>query len=156
MHLTDVQDFPAPPAAVHALLTDPAFLRQAADAMGAPDATVTASPGATSIAARVPAPARIRSFVGADVPLVLDVTWGDAAADGTREGTFRLTVPGTPVTAAGTARLAPTASGSTLTQAGEVTVAVPLLGARIEKEVAPVVLAALADQARLARERLKG
>ena len=51
----------------------------------------------------------------------------------------------------GTVRLEPTASGSVIDHAGDLSVRIPLLGARIEKEAAPAILEALDAQARVGR-----
>lgn len=151
MHLTSRQDFPAPPARVYAMLTDEAFLRHAAVEMGSPDARVAASASRTAVEATIESPPEVRAFVGATLAILLEVAWGDAEPDGSRSGTFSMTVPGTPVTVAGTTRLEPTASGSVLAYDGELTVKVPLIGSRIEREAAPAIHEALDAQARVGR-----
>ena len=82
--------------------------------------------------------------------------WGDAAADGSRDGSFSMTVPGTPVTVSGTASLRPSPSGSTVTYDGDLTAKVPLLGGRIERESAPSILQAWDEQASAGRAWLAG
>lgn len=154
MQLTNRQDFPAPPDTVFAMVTDESFLRHAAAEMGSPDARVASSSTRTAIEATVEAPPEVRPFVGQHLTIAQEVTWGDAAGDGSRPGTFSITVPGAPVTFAGTVELAPTASGSTVTYDDELTVRIPLLGARIEKEAAPAILEALDAQARVGRSWL--
>ena len=151
MQLTSRHDFPAPPAAVYAMLTDEAFLRHAATEMGSPDARVAASASRTAVEATIEAPDVVRAFVGATLRVLLEVDWGDARPGGTRAGTFTMTVPGTPVTVAGTTLLAPTASGTEVTYDGELTVRLPLVGARVERQAAPAILEALEDQARIGR-----
>ena len=91
------------------------------------------------------------AFVGERLAIVQEVRWGPVDADGARSGTFSITVPGKPVTFEGTARLEPTASGSVIDHAGDLSVRIPLLGARIEKEAAPAILEALDVQARVGR-----
>lgn len=154
MQLENRQEFPAPPADVYAMLTDEEFLRHAAEQMGSPDARVIASATRTAVEASVDAPAEVRPFVGDRLRITQEMTWDAAAPDGSRTGTFSITVPGAPVTMAGTARLAPTASGSVLDYTGDLTVKIPLLGPRIEKEAAPAILEALDAQARVGRSWL--
>ena len=151
MQLTSRQEFPAPPTDVYAMVTDEAFLRHAAAEMGSPDARVAASGGHTAVEAGVEAPPEVRPFVGDRLAIIQEVRWGPAEADGARSGTFSITVPGKPVTFEGTVRLQPTASGSVVDHAGDLTVRIPLLGARIEKEAAPAILEALDAQARVGR-----
>lgn len=151
MQLTSRQEFPAPPADVYAMVTDEAFLRHAAAEMGSPDARVSTSSDHTAVEASVEAPPEVRPFVGERLAIVQEVRWGPVDADGARSGTFSITVPGKPVTFEGTVRLEPTASGSVIDHAGDLSVRIPLLGARIEKEAAPAILEALDVQARVGR-----
>ena len=154
MQLISRQDFPAPPASVFAMFTDEAFLRHAAVRLGSPDARVAASGTRTAVEATVESPAEVRAFVGATLRILLEVDWGGAGADGSRTGTFTMSVPGTPVHVAGTTSLGPAASGSELVYDGELTVQVPLIGGRVEQAAAPAILQALDDQARVGREWL--
>lgn len=151
MQLSHRQEFPAAPERVFAMLTDEDFLRHAATEMGSPDARVAASASRTAIEAIIESPPEVRAFVGPSLPILLDVTWGAAEVDGSRSGAFSMVVTGAPVTVAGATRLQPTASGSELVYDGDLTVKVPLLGARIEREAAPAVLEALDAQARVGR-----
>lgn len=154
MQLSSRQTFSADPLRVHAALTDEAFLAHAAQAMGALRHEVSATGQVTLLRALVEAPAEIRPFVGPTFTLTQESTWGPPAADGARDGTVRVTVDGAPVELVGTTRLAPTASGSTLDYAGDLTVRIPLLGGKLEKAVAPAVLEALGAQERVARDWL--
>lgn len=154
MHLNSRQDFPAAAQRVHAMLTDEDFLRHAAVEMGSPEATVAATGSRTAVEATIEAPQEVRAFVGATLRILLEVSWGDAASDGSREGTFSMRVPGTPLTVNGTTRLEPTASGSALTYDGDLSVKVPIFGPRVEQEAAPIILEALDAQARVGRDWL--
>lgn len=154
MQLTNRQEFPATPDQVFAMLTNEAFLRHAATELGSPDARVVSSSSRTAVEATVDAPAEIIPFVGKRLSIAQEVTWEGTDPDGSRPGTFTITVPGAPVTFAGAVRLAPSASGSVVEYAGELTVRIPLLGARIEKEAAPAILEALDAQAHVGRSWL--
>lgn len=154
MQLTSRHDFPASPESVFAMFTDEEFLRHAAERMGSSGARVAAQGTRTAVEATIASPPEVQLFVGPTLRIVLDVDWGGAGADAGRAGTFTMRVPGTPVNVAGTTRLAPTASGTELVYEGDLTVKVPVLGPRIEKEAAPAILEALDDQARVGREWL--
>lgn len=154
MHLSARHTFAADPHAVHAMLTDPEFLDFACRRMGASQFTRQASPGATQVTTSAPAPAAVAGFLGSTMRLVQAMTFSDAAADGSRTGTISLTVQGAPLRLVGTTVLSPTASGSVLDYAGELSVDIPLLGRRIEQSAAPEILATLAEQERLATEWL--
>ncbi|MFP5416034.1 MAG: DUF2505 domain-containing protein [Actinomycetes bacterium] len=151
MQFTNRQVFPADPHVVHAMVTDEDFLSHAAVEMGALDARVAADATRSAVHASVEPPAGVRPFVGPRLSIVQEMTWGQAAADGSRDGILSITVAGAPVTMRGTARLEPTASGSTITYDGELTVNVPLVGARIEQAAAPALLEALEAQGRVGR-----
>ena len=154
MQLTSRHDFPAPAESVFAMLTDEEFLRHAAVRMGSPDARVASSGTRTAVEATLESPAEVKAFIGPSLRIVLDVDWGREGADGSRAGTFTMTVPGTPVSVAGTTSLAPTASGSALVYEGDLTAKLPLIGGRIEQAAAPAILEALDDQAAVGREWL--
>lgn len=156
MQLTTRQDFPASPSAVHAMVTDEAFLTFAAARMDARDAQVAATPGHSAVEVSVASPPEIRGFVGPTLRIRQEMRWGDAAADGSRDGQFSMTVLGTPVSVSGTASLRPSPAGSTVTYAGELTAKVPLMGGRIERESAPSILQAWDDQAAAGRAWLAG
>lgn len=151
MELSACQDYPADPVAVHAMLTDEAFLARAASEQGALEHRVAATASRSALEVVVSAPGEIRRFVGDTLRIVLTTTWSDAAADGSRPGVLTVTVPGAPVTATADVRIEPTASGSTVCYDGTLSVAIPLLGAQIEKRAAPQVLDALAAQERAGR-----
>lgn len=154
MQLTSTQTFPADPTAVHAMVTDEAFLNHAASELGATSARVEATPQRTRVEAVVEAPGELRSFLGASLTVVQETAWSDAAPDGSRDGQVRITVPGTPASLEGAARLRPTASGSEITYDGTFTVKVPFLGPTIEKQAAPLIVETLEIQERVGRSWL--
>ncbi len=149
MHLTSRQEYSAAPAAVFAMLTDEAFLAEASAAMGATRYRATASATRTAVEASLPTPVEVRFFAGPTVQVTQQSSWGAAGEADAREGTFRIAVAGFPVDLSGTMRLAPAASGSTIEYAGDLTVAVPLMGPQVEKLAAPVILEALQTQERV-------
>lgn len=146
MQITCRQQYAASPAATHAMLTDPAFLSLAAERLGARDHDVAADPTATRVRASVPAPSEVRPFVGERMNVVQESTWGPAAPDGTRTGSFRFTVPGAPVEVACATRLAPNGAGTLVEYDGTLTIRIPLVGPMVEKAAAPTVMESLAAQ----------
>ena len=149
MKITAAQSYPADPTAVHAMLTDEAFLARAASELGAVEHKVAATPSRSALEAALPAPSEIRRFIGDTLRIVMDTTWSDAAGDGSRGGVLTLTVPGAPMKAVADVRIAPAASGSTVTYDGDLTVSIPLVGGQVEKMAAPQILDALAAQERV-------
>lgn len=86
MKITARQTYPADPIAVHAMLTDEAFLARAASELGAVEHKVAATASRSALAAALPSPSEIRRFIGDTLRIVMDTTWSDAAADGSRSG----------------------------------------------------------------------
>ena len=83
-------------------------------------------------------PGFLEKFLPKDGRVVQTDEW--AAADGgSRQGTWRVEIPGAPAKLGGTMRLEETASGSRYTIEGDVTVRVPLIGGRAERFIADMV-----------------
>lgn len=154
MELTASHVFAATPEAVHAMMTDVAFLRHAAAAAGAQSRGLHATPSRTETTLLVSAPPEVRVFVGALLTLRQTMEWGPAGDDGSRRGTLTIDVADTPVTVRATTRLQPTASGSRLDYAGHLNVDVPVLGRVIERQASSQILAALDAQQRIGAEWL--
>ncbi|MDN5570455.1 MAG: DUF2505 domain-containing protein [Propionibacteriaceae bacterium] len=156
MKLTAHQTYPAPPSAVHTMLTDETFLTQMATEAGAVEQRVVATAARSAVEVSVPAPGGLATFIGPHLSLMMDTNWADAEPDGSRTGQLTITIPGAPVTAGAAIRLSPAASGSELTYDGDLTVNVPLMGPSIEKKAAPELLDALAAQERAGQRWLQG
>ncbi|MBK8463068.1 MAG: DUF2505 domain-containing protein [Nigerium sp.] len=151
MHLTSRHELPADPDTAFAMLTDPAFLERAARSSGATGIRADASATRTAVQASVEAPAPLQAFLGAQLSFTQVVVWGERDPDGGRLGRVSIDVARTPASVAGTVTLVPTASGSALSWDGELTVSVPLLGATIERQAAPVIQETLDGIGREAR-----
>lgn len=149
MRLALTHAFAATPDRVHAMFTDTAFLDYACRALEADEFSTQASPEAAVVIASVAAPEVVRRFVGERMGVREEFGWGASAPDGSRDGTLSLVVSGAPVRLMGTLRLTPTASGSEFAVDADFTVAIPLLGATIEKAAAPDVADLLEVQAAL-------
>ena len=88
--------------------------------------------------------------------MVEEVQWADAAGDGSRSGALTMTVLGQPVRLTGRLQLAPGGRGTTVDLTGELKVAIPLLGRKLEESSAPAVLAGFRTQQRVGDRWLAG
>jgi len=149
MKVSERHDYDAAPDAVWAMITDPAWREQVCAATGAIrwDVVVDADEtgGTVEVTRVLPAelPDPVRRIVGDTVTVTQAETWGPAAADGTRRADVQLRVKGQPATMTATNTLAPAAGGTRLLMSGELTVKIPLVGGRLEKELARAVSIAL-------------
>lgn len=146
MDITSAADFAADPDTVFTMLTTPEFLEQVCVASHALRHEVTVDGTATRTSRTLPAPDAAAKFTGPELTVVEEITWGDAAGDGSRTGQLSLTVPKQPVTMKGTVRLAPGGAGTTLTLDANLKVALPLVGKKLEQSAAPAVLAGFKTQ----------
>ena len=136
MRLRHELAYDAPPGEVRAMLTDPLFWDQVADATGALSSTATV--GLEGTATRVVVdqeqkvvgvPSFARTFVGDSTRAITTQVWqGD-------EASYVVETPGKPTSMSGTASIAENGTGSTLTYDLEVKASVPLVGGRLEKLV---------------------
>jgi hypothetical protein len=88
-------------------------------------------------------PDMVRRFVGESITVDQVEQWSPPGPTGTRTATVQVTVQGQPASMTGSMVLAPTAEGCTELVTGEVTVAIPFLGRRIEPEIVKVIEAAV-------------
>jgi hypothetical protein len=91
----------------------------------------------------------IRKFVGDSIAIRQVEDWSAPGPTGTRTATVNLTIKGQPASMIGSAVLAPSPEGSTEVVAGEVKVAIPLLGRKIEPEIVKVIEAAVRVEQRV-------
>ncbi|HEY9468817.1 MAG TPA: DUF2505 domain-containing protein, partial [Propionibacteriaceae bacterium] len=75
-----------------------------------------------------------------------EIVWADPSSDGSRSGTVTMTVLGQPVTFKGGIRLSPGGRGSVVDVRGNLKVAIPLLGRKLEEAAAPAVMAGYRTQ----------
>lgn len=78
-----------------------------------------------------PLPGFVAKFAPSEVFIVTTDLWGPPR-DGARDCTWTAEIPGTPVRIRGTQRIEPCAGGSRHLTSAEVSVAVPLVGGKIE------------------------
>lgn len=95
-----------------------------------------------------------RKFVGSALTVTQEESWTAPDADGARVNTIKLSVAGAPLDVTAVQKLT-AADGATLVElTGEVTSAIPFLGAKIASAAEPVIGRALNLQATLAQQWL--
>ena len=157
MKVSERHDYEATPDTVWAMITDPAWREQVCAATGATSWDVAidadAAGGTVSVTRVLPAevPDAVRRIVGETVTVTQTETWGAAAADGTRQGDVELQVKGQPATMKASSILAPSAGGTQLQMDGELKVRIPLIGGRLEKELAKAIRMALQKEQEVGR-----
>ena len=149
MDISTDLDFAAAPAAVFAMMTNQQYQEQVCVASEAVSYEVSVAGPTTHTSRTLPAPDSAARFTGPQLTVVEDIAWNEAESDGTRPGSLTMTVRGQPVTLRGQLRLAPGGRGTTVTLTGELKVAIPLLGRKLEQAAAPAVLAGFHTQQRV-------
>lgn len=149
----------AEPKAVFTMITDEAFLARKSVATGALSHEVSSTPTAdggvsTRVDRVLPAvvPDFVRKFVGETLRVVQTDTWGPEQPDGSRAGTFDVEISGAPGTMRGSLTLQPDGGGGSVQRFdGDVKIAVPFVGSKIEKSAAEAVLAAVKKEGEVGR-----
>lgn len=160
-----VQEFPAPPSRVYALLTDRAFLEgRLADCGGVDPEIVTldASDRSATVTIRQAIPASVLP------PMVATLMAGNPVTERTENwrqdgdgylADFSVNVKGAPASLKGTMTLAPAGDGgaaSTLTVQGNAAVPIPMFGGKIEEVIASQIGELLQMEGDYTRSRLAG
>ena len=149
MQFAERLDYPAAPDAVWAMYCDPAFREQVCAATGAIShhVDVTANGAGAAVTVTRVLPARmsesIRKLVGDTVTVTQTETWGADDSSGARRADVTLCVDGKPASMTGTHTLVPTGTGCALQVVGDLKVAIPFLGGRLESELAKLIGGAL-------------
>ena len=150
----------ATPDQVYALITDPAFRSEAAVADGATEHDVTIAPHGdgheVTMVRTMPAdlPDFVKKITGSTVTVTQHEVWGGPAADGTRTADVRVEIKGQPASMKGVATLLPSGTGTAFEVDGDVKVAIPFIGKKIEPEVHKAVVASLRHEVELGLTRL--
>lgn len=160
MRLTERLEYPATTEDVFAMFCDRAFREQVCQETGALSWSVevdassdTAGDGASVTVRRVmPAevPAAVKRFLGETVEVVQTEQWESADGDH-RRAEVLIEIEGQPAKMIGTVTLEPDGETSALVLDGEIKVRVPLVGSRLEKEVARAVTGGLRVEQRVGR-----
>ncbi len=98
----------------------------------------------------------VKRFVGETIELVQSETWAADDGTGVRRADLALKVVGQPATMTGTMTLEEGADGVHEHINGELTVAVPFFGAKIETEIAKGIVAAARAEETTGRKWLRG
>ena len=111
-----------------------------------------------TITREVPAavPAALRSMVGETVEIVQTESWGAADDSGTRVAGLDIKITGQPVKMSGTIRMAPQHGAVVSVVEGELKVAIPFFGKKVEPDIAKAILTAMSEEQRAATKRLAG
>lgn len=156
MEITTHVEFAADPATTHAMLTDPAFLEQVAEESEGTNIEVHVDGDTTTSSRDLPAPDVAQKFTGSTLRVVETVAWGPAAADGSRTGDLTVKVKGQPATMTGTVTLKAGGPGSVGDVNGDLKVNVPLMGKKIEKMAAPLIVEGIKMWEVVGNKRLAG
>ncbi len=154
MDISSRAEFAAPVEDVYAMMTDQAWLEEVCKASRSINYEATVSGTTTRTSRRLASPEAAARFTGPELTVVEEVAWGPAAGDGSRTGQLELTIPGQPVTMRGQVRLYPGGPGTISDITGELKVAIPLLGKKLEQSSAPAVLAGFRTQQQVGNDWL--
>jgi Protein of unknown function (DUF2505) len=146
MDISSHLDFAAPPAEVYAMMTDQRYLEEVCVASDSISYHISAAGPTTQTSRTLPAPESAARFTGPQLTVNDEIVWGDLSSDGSRSGTVTMTVLGQPVTFRGGIRLSPGGRGSVVDVRGDLKVAIPLLGRKLEEAAAPAVMAGYRTQ----------
>ncbi len=152
MKFLEQHQYDAAPVDVWAMLRDRSFREDVCRATGAREWAVGIDAdveGGTVTVTRVISAnvsEAIKKLVGETVTIVQTEQWGAAVEDGARSADMHLDVEGQPATMTGTHSLVPQGAGTLFEVAGDLKVSIPLLGGRIEKEIAKAVSAGLREE----------
>jgi hypothetical protein len=156
MDISSHLDFAAPPADVYAMMTDQRYLEDVCVASGSISYNVSVAGLRTQTSRTLPAPESAARFTGPQLTVNEEVLWGEMSSEGSRSGTLSTTVLGQPVTFKGEIRLSPGGRGSQVDIRGDLKVAVPLLGRKLEESAAPAVMAGYRTQQEVGDRWLAG
>jgi Protein of unknown function (DUF2505) len=156
MDISSHLDFAAPPDEVYAMMIDQRYLEEVCVASDSISHHVSAAGSTTQTSRTLPAPASAARFTGPQLTVNEEVVWGELAPDGSRSGTVTTTVLGQPVTFKGGIRLSPGGRGSVVDVRGDLKVAIPLLGRKLEESAAPAVMAGYRTQQEVGDRWLAG
>lgn len=137
--------YDAPLDQVFAMLSDPAFRESSAAAMGVVSADVTIEPKGEGISVRIDQvqptegiPSFAKKFAGETTRAVQTEEWASPAG-----GTISIETPGKPTSITGTLALSESGGRTTETMVAEVKVKVPLIGGKLERLMADLVVAGM-------------
>ncbi|HET7326159.1 MAG TPA: DUF2505 domain-containing protein [Nocardioidaceae bacterium] len=159
-HLQTELNYDAGVDDVFSMLCDEDFRKQVCEATNARSYDVSATPSGAGAEVRVsrllPAPEVAKKLVGDTIEVLQVEKWAGPAADGTRTAELTVEVPGKPASMRGTIVLAPGAAGATESFDGDVTVKVPVVGAKMEQQITGALIAAIEQEGKVGARWLAG
>lgn len=145
MELNFTHHYDGPAERVVELMRTKEFIDDVATHAGAQSHSVHVEDGVTHLDMTLAAPPSIAKVVGGSIRLTQVMSWGEPDANGTRRGNIDVDVAGAPVKVnAGGVLKALSDSSSQADFTGELNVRIPLLGKKIEAQVAPMIQQAFA------------
>ena len=160
MKLTESFNYPATTAQVFGLVTSQEFREQSCERQGASDYTVpvTENAGTTTvkIVRTMPSdmPDFIRKLTGETVTITQVEKWSAADSSGTHTAEVSVDIHGQPASMKGTSVIRSEGDGAVMALDGNVKVSIPLLGRKIEPEVAKAISASLRDEVEFGKTQL--
>lgn len=131
------------------------FVEDIARHGGAESYEVSVDGNTTRLTMTLASPPNIAKVIGSHIKLTQRMSWGASDAQGIRPGSIDVDVSGAPVTVRATSQLRPTGPRSSEADFhGTLTVRIPLLGKKIEAQVAPMIADAFDGIERRANEWL--
>lgn len=160
MKLSERFEYPASPDQVFALVSDPTFREESCVHQGARDHTVTVTTEGDNTIVTIERtmesdmPDFIKKLTGDAVTVTQVETWGPADASGARTADVTVDVHGQPARMKGTSTISGSGTATVMTLDGDVKVSLPLIGKRIEPEVAKAISASLREEVEFGTTRL--
>lgn len=160
MKFSEHYSYPTDINAVFELISSQEFREEACVDQGATeqDVQVTESGGETTVRIKRTMPSDmpdfIRKLTGDTVKVVQTEVWGAPDASGSRTAKISVDIVGQPATMKGTARIFTSGEATSFDIDGDVKVALPFIGKKIEPEVAKAIKASLDHEVALGLQRL--
>jgi len=148
--------YDAPPAAVRAMVGDPAFREEVCEEQGSLRHDVTIDADAEQMTVRIElvqptqgVPSVAKKFVGDETDVVQEETWHDATS-----ADLEVTIPGKPGSLVGGIRLEADGDGTRQVVEGDLKVNIPLVGGKLEKIIAELLTSAIRAEERTGKRWL--
>lgn len=154
MKISRTFQYAAPPAAVFAMMANPAFQGRKLEEAGALSHTESVTPKGdqteiltTRVMSTSGFPDYARKLTGPQLSVSESILWSPAGGDGSRTGTINIAVGSLPIAMIGTVRLTPTSDGTEVDIDGDLKARIPLMGGKIEKAAEGPVVSAIDSEA---------
>lgn len=160
MKLSERFEYPASPDQVFALVSDPTFREESCVHQGAREHSVSVTIEGTTTVVTIERtmesdmPDFIKKLTGDTVTVTQIEKWGPADSSGARTADVEVDIHGQPARMRGTSTIAASGAATVMTLDGDVKVALPLIGKRIEPEVAKAISASLREEVEFGTTKL--